>query len=139
MKFSIIIVTILSASIVFGVFSTENTLEDLKWKKNVIMLFPQSAEVEMAFTDSVDLKMQSRELVWFVISDSLYSNTALHFSEEYIGELKTRYLLGSKSSCWVLLGKDGGLKIRKEEQLDWDRIIATVDSIPFSNGDFIWE
>ena len=87
------------------------TLEDLRWKKRIVLIFPESKDYMVDVSDSLQMKMEERDMVYFVFSDSLYSNTDFEFDSTYVEELKSRYILGAKTSCWVLLGKDGGLKL----------------------------
>jgi len=104
------------------------TLEDLRWKKRIVLVFAEGEVVD--YSDSLKIEMEDRDIVYFVFSDSLLSNTDFSFDEEYVQQLKTRYLLGSQPPCWVLLGKDGSLKLRKEEKVDWEVAFALIDSAP---------
>lgn len=118
---------------VFGIGFCVNefiTLEDLKWKKRIILIFPSlNDSFEIAFSGNLMQEMEARDMVYFVFADSIYSNTGYVFSGEYIQELKARYILGAKSSCWVLLGKDGGLKLRREEKMDWNEAFTVIDAV----------
>lgn len=103
------------------------TLEDLKWKKRVVLFFPDSNDFIMEISDSLQVEIEIRDVVYFVFADSLQSNGKYLMDQDYIESLKTKYLLGTKEACWVLLGKDGGLKARSEADLDWDEALRTVD------------
>ena len=103
------------------------TLEDLKWKKRVVLFFPDSNDFIMEISDSLRVEIEIRDVVYFVFADSLQSNGKYLMDSEYVESLKTKYLLGTKGACWVLLGKDGGMKARSEADLDWDQALRTVD------------
>lgn len=103
------------------------TLEDLKWKKRVVLFFPATEDFLLDITDSLKVEIEIRDVVYFVVADSLQSNGKYLMDQDYIQSLKTKYLLGAKEACWVLLGKDGGMKARHEEDLDWDEALRTVD------------
>lgn len=103
------------------------TLEDLRWKKRVVLFFPASEDFLIEISDSLKLEIEIRDVVYFVFADSLQSNGGYLMDEEYIESLKTKYLLGTKEACWVLLGKDGGMKARYEDNLDWHEALQTVD------------
>jgi hypothetical protein len=103
------------------------TLEDLKWKKRVVLFFPATEDFLLDITDSLKVEIEIRDVVYFVFADSLQSNGKYLMDQDYIQSLKTKYLLGAKEACWVLLGKDGGMKARHEEDLDWDEALRTVD------------
>lgn len=115
------------------------TLEDLKWKNRVVLIFPNRQEGVVDFSDSLKREMLSRDIVYFIFTDSLHSNTDYVFEERYIDQLKSRYLLGTKASCWVLLGKDGSLKLRREEELDLTEAFSTVDAMPAKSDMGSWE
>ncbi|HLT06834.1 MAG TPA: DUF4174 domain-containing protein [Cyclobacteriaceae bacterium] len=103
------------------------TLEDLKWKKRVVLFFPESDDFLMEVSDSLRVEIEIRDIIYFVIADSLQSNGKYLMEEAYIEALKKKYLLGAKDACWVLLGKDGGMKARYEAPLDWHEALQTVD------------
>lgn len=105
-------------------------LEDLKWKNRVILFFPEDGEQDLDMTDSILLEMDDRKLALFVFDGSMFSNQVKTFSPDEINQLKKRYQMGSVKSCWVLIGLDGGVKLRKEGSLDIDLILKTIDSMP---------
>jgi len=123
MKIPIIISTI---GLLF--FFTEwITLEDLRWKNRIILIFPSSDEFLFEINDSLKVEIEIRDVVYFVFADSLYSNKDYRLEDEYIEKLKSKYLLGTKTDCWVLVGKDGGMKLRREEGLDWHEALQAID------------
>src|SRR5690554_1393868 len=103
------------------------TLEDLRWKNRVILVFPASDEFSMDISDSLKVEIEIRDVIYFVFSDSLYSNRDYQLEGDYIETLKAKYLLGARTDCWVLVGKDGGMKLRKEEELDWHEALQAID------------
>ena len=103
------------------------TLEDLKWKKRVVLFFPDSNDFIMDISDSLRVEIEIRDVAYFVFADSLQSNGKYLMDQDYVESLKTKYLLGTKEVCWVLLGKDGGMKARSEADLDWHEALQTVD------------
>ncbi len=103
------------------------TLEDLKWKKRVVLFFPASNDFIIEISDSLRVEIEIRDVAYFVFADSLQSNGKYLMDQDYVESLKTKYLLGTKEACWVLLGKDGGMKARSEADLDWEEALRTVD------------
>ena len=103
------------------------TLEDLRWKNRIILIFPSSDEFLFEINDSLKVEIEIRDVVYFVFADSLYSNKDYQLEDEYIEKLKAKYLLGTKTDCWVLVGKDGGMKLRREEGLDWHEALQAID------------
>jgi len=130
MKSSILIIIVLMGIIGSDII----TLENLKWKNRVLLVFP-SLDEETPFnwvmSDSLLLEIEERDMIYFVLGDSLMTNSNFYFDEGYEEKLRVRYALGSKNLCWVLLGKDGGSKLRKEGMNpDWELLFATIDAMP---------
>jgi len=130
MKSGVVVILLLMGIIVSDII----TLEDLRWKNRVLLVFPPLDEefpLVWEMTDSLLAKIEERDLIYFVFGDSLITNTDFSFDESYEENLKARYALGSKNICWVLLGKDGGLKLRQEgSNPDWELLFATIDAMP---------
>ncbi|WP_158859580.1 DUF4174 domain-containing protein [Lunatibacter salilacus] len=130
MKNSVLLIVVIS-----GMFWSDIiTLEDLQWKNRVLLVFPSTNEdnsLLWEMTDSLLVEIANRDLIYFVFGDSLISNSDYKFEKNYERQLRTKYALGSKEVCWILLGKDGGSKLKKEGTApDWKLLFATIDSMP---------
>lgn len=110
------------------------TLEDLRWKHRVLFVFPPEEEgstFSWEVSDSLLTSFSDRDLLFFVFEDSVLSNSDYTFEPAYQEFLKKKYVLGSKDLCWVLIGKDGGSKMRREGELpDWDELFGVIDAMP---------
>ncbi|WP_162343901.1 DUF4174 domain-containing protein [Cyclobacterium salsum] len=110
------------------------TLEDLRWKNRVLLVFPVGANSENQFipeSDTLQGEMEERDMVYFVFGDSLKTNSEFSFATEYIKQLRAKHTLGSKKDCYVLIGKDGGTKLRREQsKIDWEELFGTIDAMP---------
>jgi hypothetical protein len=130
MKSSLFLICIMSGMI----WSDVITLEDLRWKSRVLLVFPSQTEHtsnRWDMTDSLLGEIADRELIFFVFGDTLISNSSFRFEEDYEKKLRSRYALGSRELCWILLGKDGGSKLKKEGSApDWKLLFATIDAMP---------
>lgn len=120
-----------------GLVATDTiTLDDLTWKNRVLMVFPPEDTESVAdfcweVPDTVLVEFEERDLLYFVFGDSLLSNSLYQFEPGYAGNLRAQYTLGSKKLCWVLIGKDGGSKMRREGELpDWKELLAVIDAMP---------
>lgn len=119
----------------FGMlFADTITLEDLRWKNRVLFVFPaedQEAAFEWEISDSLLVEIEERDLLFFVFGDTLQSNSPYRFEPQYESFLKKKYALGTKELCWVLIGKDGGSKVRREGIVpDWDELFGIIDAMP---------
>lgn len=130
MKSGVVVILLLMGMIVSEII----TLEDLRWKNRVLLVFPSLDDefpLVWEMTESLLAEIEDRDLIYFVFADSLITNSSFYFDESYEENLKARYALGTKNICWVLLGKDGGLKLRQEgSNPDWELLFATIDSMP---------
>ncbi|MEX2565568.1 MAG: DUF4174 domain-containing protein [Cyclobacteriaceae bacterium] len=109
------------------------TLDDLKWEKRILLIFQSEHEppFQLTLDDGLKQEITDRDLIYFVFGDSIFSNSNYTFEGAYAEKIKKLYRQGAKSSCYVLLGKDGGSKLRKEgENLDWEELFATIDAMP---------
>ncbi len=130
MKFYVLLISVLMGITDSNII----TLEDLKWKNRVLLVFPSPDEetpVIWEMKDSLLVEISERDLIYFVFGDSLITNSTFNFDEGYEETIRSRYALGSKELCWVLLGKDGGSKLRKEGAApDWELLFRTIDAMP---------
>ncbi len=113
------------------------TLEDLRWKNRILLVFPTSSYSENADylfipeSDTLESEIKERDMVYFVFGDSLKSNSDFTFSTDYIEQLRAKHTLGTKKDCYVLIGKDGGTKLRREQsKIDWKELFGTIDAMP---------
>ncbi len=113
------------------------TLEDLRWKNRILLVFPTSAYAEnpdylfIPESDTLESEIKERDMVYFVFGDSLKSNSDFSFSNDYIEQLRAKHTLGTKKDCYVLIGKDGGTKLRREQsKIDWEELFGTIDAMP---------
>jgi|TARA_R110002096_G_scaffold93624_8_gene211176 hypothetical protein len=110
------------------------TLTDLQWKNRVLLVFPsinEERDMELNLTDSLEIELKDRDLVYFYFGDSLQSNTNYIFEPAYQKKLKQLYQMGSKQHSYVLIGKDGSSKLKIEkDSVDWQVLFATIDSMP---------
>lgn len=111
------------------------TLDDFRWKNRIVLYFPQEADLWVTPDDSILNEIEERKIKYFVIADSVFSNSEVEFSADYINKITNRYKIGAKKSSWVLIGLDGGAKVKKEEEIDWSYIFKSIDSMPMRQSE----
>ncbi|WP_373520583.1 DUF4174 domain-containing protein [Aquiflexum sp.] len=117
-------------------FEEEITLDNLKWKNRVVLFFPDSSQRENLDFDFLKEELRDRKLIYFIFNeDGILSNSDFTFSAEQQKSITSKYQMGSTKNCWVLIGLDGGVKVKKEGDLDWDFIFRTVDSMPMRRSE----
>lgn len=111
------------------------SIEDFQWKNRLVLYFQTGVNSNLSLTDSLEHEIQERKIVYMIFNDSLFSNNDIDFSEDYIKSLHKKYAMGAKGSCWVLIGLDGGVKMRREEPIDWKLIFGTIDAMPMRQSE----
>lgn len=125
---------ILFMTILFNLLPLQDTvqkLDQLKWKNRLVLYFPIDENSEFEFPDSLMTELEERKVAYFMFKEKyVVSNLPTKFSENYQKALLKKYKMGSKTDCLVVIGLDGGVKLKKEEELDWNLIMQTIDSMP---------
>jgi hypothetical protein len=111
------------------------TLEDLKWKNRIVILFDDQANNKVFNFEHLEEDFKERKLVYFIVGEKFQSNSNFLFSSEYQKVLKSRYQIRSSDKSWVLIGLDGGAKVKKEGDLDWEFILRTIDAMPMRQSE----
>ena len=111
------------------------TLDDLKWEYRVILYFPVDGESSLILNDSINQEIQERKIAYFIFGDSVVSNIETSFSPTYLKQIENKYKMGYKGSMYVLLGLDGGVKLREEDSVDWDHVFQTIDAMPMRQSE----
>lgn len=123
-------------AIVPNSFGQETTLENLKWKNRVVLFFPDASQSENMDFNFLKDELKERKLIYFIFKgDGILSNSDYTFSNEQQQSISSKYRMGSTNNCWVLIGLDGGVKVKREGDLDWDFIFRTVDSMPMRRSE----
>lgn len=117
-------------------FGEEVTLDELKWKNRVVLFFPDATKDNSLDFSFLKDELQDRKLIYFIFQNGeILSNSDFTFSEEQQKAIKSKYQMGYSKNSWVLIGLDGGVKVKKEGDLDWDFIFRTVDSMPMRRSE----
>lgn len=113
-----------------------NFLENLKWENRVILLFTGAKEDEMvkeqlSILNSEKDGVDERDLKVFVITASeVRSQSGRNVQNASASDLRSRFKINSSSFTFILLGKDGGVKLREMFTVSSDRIFNLIDSMP---------
>ncbi len=113
----------------------EITLENLKWKNRIVILFDDQANNKIFDFEHLEEDFKERKLVYFIVGENFQSNSNFLFSSEYQKVLKSQYQIRSSRKSWVLIGLDGGAKVKKEGELDWEFILRTIDAMPMRQSE----
>lgn len=113
-------------------FFSEITLDELRWKNRILLVFPAATSQPLEpMNEQLIAEIEERDMIYFIFGDSLISNSDYTFKAAYTEQLHERYTKNAKNGCYVLLGKDGGSKLRREqEQINWEELFGTIDAMP---------
>ena len=110
-------------------------LEDFQWKNRIVLVFENGIDSKGGVSDSLLSQMQERKLAYFFIDEGYQSNVEVNFSKAYLEELKKRFKTEGNKDSWLLIGLDGGVKMKGQGNLDWDLIFRTIDSMPMRQSE----
>jgi hypothetical protein len=132
MRALLILGLILSAHLVNG---QNDMLEQYQWKNGLILLFgpasESSVEEQIAELEKDPSEIRDRDLLIFHIDGDEVNfignspNTSL--SAEW---LRNRYNIGEQEFRYILIGKDGRVKLNKKEFVPNENLYSIIDAMP---------
>jgi hypothetical protein len=105
------------------IFSSESG--DPLFQKQLELLKPHNAE--MAERDLVTIPVLG---TWRTADSDLRAKSAIFTNNREQSYLRERYKIKPESFTVILLGKDGGEKLRTHEPIPFDKLAQTIDSMP---------
>lgn len=111
-------------------------LNDYRWENRVILLFAEDSTDEQ-YQNQVELLhsemegLDDRDLL--LVSVFLEGESQLNgqrITDESASELRGAYWDEAQSFTFILIGKDGGVKIRADEVVEADQLFGRIDSMP---------
>ncbi|NMO73572.1 hypothetical protein BCV02_12455 [Vibrio breoganii] len=104
-------------------------LSEMKWQYR-ILLIQDRQDYQQTLTNA-SAEISDRHLVWFLVSpNQVISNLADSVPEPLQQDIRQRI----SDKPVVLIGKDGGIKMR-EERLSLPSIFSTIDSMPMRQAE----
>jgi hypothetical protein len=116
----------------YSVFSQEASLSRYQWQNRLLFIVHSQSDQSVNMMDSIERYQQEiteRDLLLFIIhhNEVYYPNGTREQSMSGSG-LKTALNIGQEDRA-VLVGKDGGVKLR-QAQINMDGIFSTIDQMP---------
>ena len=104
------------------------SLAPLRWQHRLLLLIdPPSARESINHLEEHAPRLAERDLLWFVVDgQTLRTNYSGRIANGFLAQLRRTH---GDSDPILLIGKDGGVKLRAE-QLDLYAIFARIDSMP---------
>ena len=109
------------------------SLEDLRWKHRVILIFAREPYLSNALSNLDELKaeIEERDIAWFVLGDNtLHTNYDGELDDQLREELMDSYFTPVPTETAVrLIGKDGTLKSSSID-LNLEATFSLIDRMP---------
>ena len=111
-------------------------LNAYQWKNRLLLLFASSEEDQAYLTLKKEIDRQAMEvkdrdiLVFYVLERSESRLGQEHLRPDQALFLKKHLSVPSGRFTIILIGKDGGEKIRQESAVDLKEIFAIIDAMP---------
>jgi hypothetical protein len=113
-----------------------NNLKQYQWQNRLLFLFATSAEdpAFQSLSREVDQNLdgiRDRDLLVFrVLSEGLSLLGPQEISPEEAARLRRRFGISPGAFTVVLVGKDGGVKLKRSGQIALSDIFGLIDSMP---------
>ncbi|MGV7224466.1 MAG: DUF4174 domain-containing protein [Nitrospinales bacterium] len=116
-------------------------LTQFKWKKRLILIFapdgrnPLFKELQSKIM-AQKAEVEDRDLVVFEILERGQSrmNTA-HLDQEAVDSIRKRLAVPQSTFRVILIGKDGGMKLERDDQAGLEEIFERIDSMPMRKNE----
>jgi Domain of unknown function (DUF4174) len=111
-------------------------LNAYQWENRLLLLFASSEEDQAYLTLKKEIDRQAMEvkdrdlLVFYVLERGESRLDQKHLSPDQALFLKKHLTVASGRFTIILIGKDGGEKIRQESAVDLKEIFAIIDAMP---------
>jgi hypothetical protein len=118
-----------------------NLLDNFRWKNRLLLVFTPSMENSLFKTANNILGKNvdgvvDRDLVVFYIfekSQSVYGDSLINKATSKY--LRSKYYAADGNTTFILLGKDGGEKMRTINQFSIDRVFKRIDEMPMRRSE----
>ncbi len=111
-------------------------LEEYKWKNRLLVVFSPSEDYARYRDLEKQLRDQEREivdrdlLVFRVLENGVSRLGRSPIDAQSVGLLRDRFSVNPGQFLVVLIGKDGGEKLRRGSEVDITEIFSLIDSMP---------
>jgi hypothetical protein len=129
----IIIFPFLTMIFLFASFFDNSPLEKYQWKNRLLVVFTPSENSDL-LTQQLELWQNAQDgleerdlLYWIVTPDKVVSPDGQSYSPQ---KFHSYWKVEDKKFEVLLIGKDGGVKLRQNELLQNAKLFAIIDAMP---------
>ena len=111
-------------------------LDDLRWKHRVLLVFaPEDShphfKLQLQRWQRAEDGMKERDLVWVpLVAGKPAIVLGMDLSAEVQRSLRSRYRVSADGFTVILLGRDGGEKLRRNDPVETLDLFRLIDSMP---------
>ena len=142
MKAFSIVIVIFTALLIFDLEDTmPMDLTQFQWKNRLLLIFAPDVNDEFFQKLQGEIIAQKagvedRDLVVFEIFERGQSrmNTA-HLDQEAVDSIRKRLAAPQSTFRVILIGKDGGMKLERDDQVGLEEIFERIDSMPMRKNE----
>ncbi|WP_422083904.1 DUF4174 domain-containing protein [Ulvibacterium sp.] len=120
-------------------FNAQN-LKDYQWKNRVLLLFDDSIKSpalksQLEKFSDVPEEMVERDLILFIVTDKGIFTRNGHLQDMPLKDAYDTAHISEKFKGVVLIGKDGGAKLKKDFEIDPLVIFDLIDGMPMRKAE----
>jgi hypothetical protein len=110
--------------------------EPFKWKKRLLLVFAPDSNHPLFESLQREISthkqaMDDRDLVVFqILGVGTSKRDGTQLDPHMAASLRERYDVSPKAFSLILVGKDGGVKLRRNDPVDLEEIFRLIDSMP---------
>lgn len=136
MLIAVMMVMILSMGGGRGAKATSLDLSQYQWKNRLLFIFAPNRDHPLFETMQNSLRAQGtevadRNLVIFEILESGRSNINMkHLDSQTAQSLRKKFTVPRNEFTVILIGKDGGIKLNHQDQIQLEDIFELIDAMP---------
>ncbi len=140
-KFAVLVVAGVLAMVSLPTRSQQNpvTLADLRDRQRVLLVFANgdNSKAEAQLTDMAAhaAEFRERDLVLAGVAGRDASLPTVHLTQAEDEAARRRFHVKHGEFTVLLLGKDGGEKLRANSPIDWNRLQSTIDNMPMRHNE----
>ncbi|MEH6452864.1 MAG: DUF4174 domain-containing protein [Psychromonas sp.] len=104
-------------------------LTTLKWENRIILVnATQNKDNVVTLFEQNKVEINDRDIIWFVIKNGrVTTNFTGNLTKGFLPDTREKYMSGQGKV--ILIGKDGGIKSRRDS-LDLNSIFLEIDAMP---------
>lgn len=117
--------------------ASSDPLDFWQWKQRILLVDGRADDLDdlLLLMEAEKADIDERHLLWFILADDgVRTNTDDPLPEGFADYLRQRHFADGTAVKAVLVGKDGGVKMR-EPRLDLAEVFTRIDSMPMRRAE----